>query len=326
MLRLHFTAIIISIFLICATICCYGFDRLPDGFGLKADEAIISAGNLHTCGIDKRRGTDMGGSLKCWGYNNRGQASPPSGIFVQVSAGHFHSCAVGIDGRMSCWGAMDFDENRDFARSIYDQVSSGDHHSCAIRRSDKMVECWGRNDFGESAPPKGSFAQVSCGTHQTCGILMNGTIRCWGKPFHLDKELPKDVQFKQISISTGPHINSHACGVTLDHEVKCWGSNARKQSEGRSGPYLQVSAGTRSTCAIREEDRALECWGSFLPIPEDRLNLNVNATQNMYNQVSSGHGHICAVDLEDEVHCWSSGAKHFGAHLVPLGFLAAPTL
>jgi hypothetical protein len=33
--------------------------------------------------------------------------APPSGIFVQVSCGHMHSCAVGIDETVKCWGMVE---------------------------------------------------------------------------------------------------------------------------------------------------------------------------------------------------------------------------
>ena len=42
----------------------------------------------------------------------------------------------------------------------YVQVSSGMKHACAISR-DSEVYCWGRNDYGESSPPSGTFVQVS---------------------------------------------------------------------------------------------------------------------------------------------------------------------
>jgi alpha-tubulin suppressor-like RCC1 family protein len=44
------------------------------------------------------------GSVVCWGYNNRGQATPPAGIFAFVSAGAFHTCGAKTDGTIACWG------------------------------------------------------------------------------------------------------------------------------------------------------------------------------------------------------------------------------
>jgi len=58
----------------------------------------VSAGNAHTCGV---RTT---GSVRCWGYNYYGQATPPLGSFTSVSAGRYHTCGVKTDGTVACWG------------------------------------------------------------------------------------------------------------------------------------------------------------------------------------------------------------------------------
>ena len=42
--------------------------------------------------------------LVCGGENESGQTEAPAGRYTQVSAGGEHSCAVGEDGALSCWG------------------------------------------------------------------------------------------------------------------------------------------------------------------------------------------------------------------------------
>ena len=81
----------------------------PDGTFIS-----VSAGGGHTCGVK----TD--GSIDCWGSNGirncdsvlqescsevpLGQATPPDGSFISVSAGGSHTCGVRIDGSVQCWG------------------------------------------------------------------------------------------------------------------------------------------------------------------------------------------------------------------------------
>ena len=48
------------------------------------------------------------GSVACWGSDENGQATPPAGSFVSVSAGNLHTCGVRSDGSVACWGS---DEN-----------------------------------------------------------------------------------------------------------------------------------------------------------------------------------------------------------------------
>ena len=72
----------------------------------------VSAGGGHTCGVK------MDGSIDCWGGIRLcesvfqkdcpeapfGQATPPGGTFVSVSAGGLHTCGVKSDGSILCWG------------------------------------------------------------------------------------------------------------------------------------------------------------------------------------------------------------------------------
>ena len=60
----------------------------------------VSRGYDHACALDTN------GSITCWGANDRGQASPPSGRFVSVSSDHKGSCAVRADGAVVCWGSF----------------------------------------------------------------------------------------------------------------------------------------------------------------------------------------------------------------------------
>ena len=58
----------------------------------------VSAGVDHTCGVR------ADGTLACWGRNDYGEATPPSGAFQEVSAGYAHTCGVRADGTLVCWG------------------------------------------------------------------------------------------------------------------------------------------------------------------------------------------------------------------------------
>ncbi|HEX2859253.1 MAG TPA: hypothetical protein VHP58_03540 [Alphaproteobacteria bacterium] len=76
----------------------------------------LSAGTSHSCGID------INGAAFCWGLNAYGQlgngdtaqqnypvrvVSTPSISFTQIVAGSNHSCGVGINGALYCWGQGD---------------------------------------------------------------------------------------------------------------------------------------------------------------------------------------------------------------------------
>ena len=87
--------------------------RLSEGFHSDIDDLSVSAGFQHTCGVHAGTASggasgdgEFGGTLTCWGFNQKGQAAPPPGTFIQVSCGSFHSCALSIDESVQCWGAQ----------------------------------------------------------------------------------------------------------------------------------------------------------------------------------------------------------------------------
>ena len=58
---------------------------------------MVSVGAQFACGLRES------GEIECWGYQFEGQAQPPAGKHVQVSAGETDACALSIDGTLSCW-------------------------------------------------------------------------------------------------------------------------------------------------------------------------------------------------------------------------------
>ena len=76
----------------------------------------MSAGFDHTCGV---RTNDQ---VACWGHNDFGQASPPTGTFRSVSAGGYHTCAMRTNEQVACWG-----RNDDFQASpdAFESVTAG---------------------------------------------------------------------------------------------------------------------------------------------------------------------------------------------------------
>jgi hypothetical protein len=51
--------------------------------------------------------------LECWGYDDHGQSTPPSGSFESVSAGGSHACGVNSSGSLECWGKDNYGQVTD---------------------------------------------------------------------------------------------------------------------------------------------------------------------------------------------------------------------
>ncbi len=99
----------------------------------------------HVCAIK----TDQ--TVRCWGGNTEGQASPPSGTFVDLATQDYSWFPLKV-------------------------------HTCGIKTNGE-VACWGTNFRGQADPPEGTFVKLAPGRERTCAIRTDGTEACWGKVY-----------------------------------------------------------------------------------------------------------------------------------------------
>ena len=281
-------------------------------------ETTMSAGGDHLCAILDDS------SLQCWGDNSFGQLGDgtttdrltmtevgldAARTAVSISSGKDHTCSILDNGDLQCWGRNNHGQLGDgtavHSSSPVDvglsgvpvQLSSGDWHSCAIL-DDASLQCWGRNDQGQ---------------------LGDGT--------NADSSTPVSVSIGEnvLAVSTG---SSHTCVITNSWALKCWGDNSNGQlgvgstSSSNSpstvtvgGNAVAVSAGGSHTCALLDGNN-VKCWGDN---SNGQLGDGGTNQQNDASTVSisltgviaidSGHGHTCAVDSSDSLHCWGGSAN-----------------
>jgi alpha-tubulin suppressor-like RCC1 family protein len=179
-------------------------------------------------------------------------------------------------------------------------VSSGSSHTCVIN-ADKTVSCWGNN---------------------TSGQLGDGTT--------ISRDLPKVVSglsnVTQIAVG-----GSHTCAITEGGGLWCWGSGSNGQigddaKVNRLTPVAvsglpfgvkAVTAGSAHTCAARETDNSVRCWGL-----NDRGQLGDNTnterqkpvfvsgmTGTVVNKLVAGTSHTCALLASGGVKCWGANAR-----------------
>ena len=140
-----------------------------DVAGLPEQIAAIALGKAHTCVLTIR------GGVKCWGANESGQLGDGTtadrgkpvdvlGLTAGVSAiaaGASHTCALGINGALKCWGSNRYGqlgdaslENRSAPVDVsglaagVDSIAAGGSHTCAIASGVKLM-CWGWNAYGQ---------------------------------------------------------------------------------------------------------------------------------------------------------------------------------
>ncbi|HJP58617.1 MAG TPA: Ig-like domain-containing protein [Gemmatimonadaceae bacterium] len=242
----------------------------------------ISAGRMHTCGID------TSGDTWCWGWDSWGQLGagvtaadrcsffgsnqPCSGTplkvagnvrFAEVMGSEKISCGRDVNGAAYCWGAevggteqtdCQAGENANCTRTpllqvsgaIFQKLGMGGVYRCG-QKSDGVLWCWGYEYYGMWGNGNASTASP------------DSLVRAaGGKPY--------------AEFAFG---NAHMCGRNAG-AVECWGNNYDGQGGGPIGvdrytpgpisggiAFASITSGPNSStnCGISTAGRAY-CWGN----------------------------------------------------------------
>jgi alpha-tubulin suppressor-like RCC1 family protein len=233
----------------------------------------ISAGTEHTCA----RKSD--GTIWCWGSGPDGELG--DGVCHDYTAG----CASAVPGPTQAVGVAN-------ATEIYAAIS----HTCALI-SDGTLMCWGDNTYGQlggvsllgtrtstpiAVPNLKEVAHLAMGdSNQTCVILTDGTVKCWGRNLNCSLGTSPNLDMSNTptlvpglsGIRTIALDYDHACVVGSNGALLCWGDNATGQlgngtttsgcAQAAPCGVDRVSAvgiGGNSACAILTNG-VLVCWG-----------------------------------------------------------------
>ncbi|MBI4943854.1 MAG: hypothetical protein HY830_24185 [Actinobacteria bacterium] len=266
-------------------------------------------------------------------------AAPASALpagWAQVSAGDAHTCAVGTDRSLWCWGANDHGQlgigtQVDSAVPVrvngsWRSVSAGWSHTCALSAAGTRY-CWGYNgssnlglgDQADRLAPRRvvgepGWSSISVGNALGCGVRADGLGACWGRGTPGGQAtLPVLVGKQTWRSLSAQSDNDHVCGVTTAGVRFCWGVNAQGQlglgdTVSRSAPtrvvgegtWASVAAGGYHTCGIRSTG-ALQCWGEEPAF--DTLRPVTVSPVTTWASVSSGQGGYCAVTTASNLYC-----------------------
>ncbi|MFL5599547.1 MAG: Ig-like domain-containing protein [Gemmatimonadaceae bacterium] len=242
--------------------------------------ASISAGRMHTCGVD------TGGDTWCWGWDSAGQLGagvtgadrcsffgsnePCSGTplkvagtvrFAEVAGAETVSCGRDLSGAAYCWGS---------------EVGGTDATDCRAGNANctrtPLLQVGGA-----------IFSQVGMGVTYRCGQKSDGVLWCWGYGYNgafgngTEVTVSPDTltraaggkAYNQVTVG-----RTHICGLN-NGAVECWGSDYEGQAGGpigvdrySPGPisgginFASVTTGPNAstTCGISTAGRAY-CWG-----------------------------------------------------------------
>ena len=134
----------------------------------------FSRGLDHVCALRSD------GRIACWGDNDYGQSSPPSGEFAAISSGENGSCAVRQDGAAVCWGSFGVSPaSDDTAEGPFTDISRGSDHACALD-ADGAITCWGSDRRGQATPPSGRYSAIGSNENGSCALRNDDALVCWG--------------------------------------------------------------------------------------------------------------------------------------------------
>lgn len=241
-------------------------DAVFDPHDPAAGFVDVSLGIGHTCAL---RGD---GVLFCWGDNTFGQlgvegaaGAEPVRVgeaddrFLQVDAGHFHTCALrwtDRGGEPWCWGLnahgqLGDDSQLDRATPVrvrtgelFAEVRAGGAHTCGITAGRDLM-CWGRNREGQlgnggllpaDRPQRlaglAVWEHVDAGAAHTCAVDRHGAGFCWGSYYFPYTQFRTEDPVTRPTPVVGDRAwrrieagYAHTCGVTADERAFCLGFN-----------------------------------------------------------------------------------------------------
>lgn len=340
-------------------------------FGSGASEISVSidVSANHSCTI-KYDGTPW-----CWGKNDYGQAgdsdlsNQPAPVAVSgggawklISSGTSHSCGIKSDDTAWCWGNAAYGKmgngvgtSTSFPAPVavsgggtWKTIDAGSDHTCGVK-TDDTAWCWGNAlngrlgngvTSGSQTTPvevSGGFSweTIEAGNTTSCGVLTNGTGKCWGSAangklangttsgtFSTPVTSGGAATWKMISPTT-----NHTCGIKSDDTAWCWGSASNGYlgngatsgnqmvpvTVSGGGTWIDISAGNTHTCAVKSDNTAW-CWGtdSFGKLGNGGLGTQTTPSAviggHSWSQISADGNHTCGLKTDNSVYCWGYDA------------------
>jgi alpha-tubulin suppressor-like RCC1 family protein len=215
------------------------------------------ATSRHTCAIP------LAGDTECWGYNpvgETGQTGGPNTLspadtshgYTSIGVGDAHSCGI-ASGQVMCWGDSTFGELGTEGMSggptpvtvtglSADTLVVGGADTCGAMGT--TFSCCGKNDHGQlgnqtatlggTATPSqlpGTWDQIAIGENHACGVMVGGTLACWGANNFGQLGLGSFVEYHEpqaVGTSTWTNVAvgvDDTCAISASGALYCWGRN-----------------------------------------------------------------------------------------------------
>lgn len=230
-----------------------------------------------------------GGSMRAlvitiaWSLLAIGGGAPTSAAgtgLATIATGDYHTCAVGTNGTVWCWGLAGDG-----------QLGDGTTGDANGRRSSPVEVLRGASGLR-------SVTKVAAGARSSCAVRSNGTAWCWGDASQGQlgngQSGPGERQTSAVQVRRGSGdltavtqiatSSNHVCALRSNGSVYCWGSAA----------FGQVGDGTvgEGIGHVRDTAARVRRGSGFL----DKV-----------VAIATGYQHSCAVRRDGSVWCWGDG-------------------
>ena len=285
-------------------------------------EANVDAltGDVAMGDTEIRSGQIAAGSIVCWGDNSSGQTDVPGDPHPahQPPLPPEAASTSGDHSRSDSAGEPE-------SKYMYVDVTAGANHTCAVRTSG-IVDCWGSDSHGQSSVPmqlrveldsssqpavigpdgglttledarQGRFHSIEAGENYTCAINAEGGALCWGA--HIGAN-PSEAE---TDSDAGTGGTGEAAVSSLDF---FGGTYTGGQEYPPAGEYTQISAGRWHACAIHT-------WDDF---PMRAVNPEAPEPAMLQTAAASGKPSL-QISLSDgaraNLDCWGNDAGPDGS-------------
>lgn len=256
-----------------------------------------------------------------------GTAPTSAGPAKSMGAGVVHTCQLGEDSSVWCWG-------------YGNQGQLG-----VVDLLDPQIET------GQPQYVGSGWAKLAVGPAHNCGIKLDGSLWCWGwNPVGelgfptmmgfsaLPGRVGTDSDWTFISASIGGNgAFANSCAIKQNGTLWCWGFNGSGQlgtgdttnaaapvQVGTDTDWVEVSNGGLATCG-RKQDKSLWCWGSNVYGHQGSGDLNTPnlvptrfGTESDWETVDVGYQFACGLRANDALWCWGTQFSNTLAPVQPL--------
>ncbi len=133
-------------------------------------------------------------------------------------------------------------------------IVSGLSFSCALSASGD-VHCETFSEGEDMVPPEGiRFRSIAASMDETCGITLDGDLRCWGT---VAEYFPAELFEHQFNYVTA--VLDSWCGATDENRILCWGGDAIIADQQLDEAIASLVIGANNVCGQTETGSSF-CW------------------------------------------------------------------